>query len=353
MTRSARYLVPVAMLAFLGAGCLGGGDSSGADGGFFVSVDSGKSWSQSAALPSATGVGSISNADITAIEIDPSDTSAYYLGTLANGVLFSYDSGTTWQRPENETARSGKVLDVEVDPRDVCTYYVLKSSRVLKTTTCGREFDDQTYVESRSDESLTAMVVDWYSPNTVYLTSTAGDLLRSTDAGKTWASLYRTDDQVTSFAVSNADSRVLLLGTRRHGLLRSVDSGATWTEMEKSLKTDFKDSDRVYAFAQTADGGMVYMSSAYGILASKDNGATWEGLSLIPSTGEVEITAIGVDPNDGTNLYFAAAHTLYHSVDGGLNWTTSELPTTRAAAALAVDPETAERVVLGVQTVED
>lgn len=341
------------MLAFLGAGCLGGGGSSGVDGGFFVSTDSGRSWLQSVALPSAEGVGTIANADVTSIEIDPSDTSAYYLGTLANGVLFSYDSGTTWQRPENETVRSGKVLAVEVDPRDVCTYYVLKSSRVLKTTTCGREFDDQTYVESRGAEALTSMVLDWYDPNTLYLTSTAGDLLRSTDGGKTWASLYRTDDQVMAFAVSNADSRVLLLGTRRHGLLRSTDSGATWTEMEDALKDEYKDSDKVYAFAQTANGGTIYMSSAYGILVSKDSGATWEGLSLIPSTGEVDITAMGVDPNDGKNMFFAAAHTLYHSVDGGLNWTTSELPTTRAAAAIAVDPENAQRALLGAQTVEE
>ena len=309
MTNAARYLVPVAMLAFLGAGCLGGGGATGDDGGFFVSTDGGKTWEQSVALPSATGVGTIANVDSVALEIDPSDPSAYYLGTAANGVLYSYDSGTSWLRPENETARSGKVLAVEVDPRDVCTYYVLKSTRVMKTTTCGREFDDQAYVESRTDESLTSMVLDWYNPNTVYLTSTAGDLLRSTDAGTTWASLYRADDQVTSFMVSNADSRVLLLGTRRHGLLRSIDSGATWTEMEDALKDEYKDSDKVYAFAQTADGDTVYMSSAYGLLSSKDNGATWEGLSLIPSSGEVEITAIAVDPADGNNLYFGAVHT--------------------------------------------
>lgn len=348
-----RLLVPVALFVFLGAGCLGGGDTAGANGGFFVSVDSGKNWTASSALPTASGVSSISNADITAIEIDPSDTSAYYLGTVANGMLFSYDSGTTWQRPENESARSGKVVDVEVDPRDICTVYVLKSSRVLKSTTCGRTFDDQTYVESRSDESLTSMTVDWYNPNVVYITSTAGDVLRSTDAGKTWASLYRADDQVTAFTVSNADSRVLLVGTRRHGLLRSTDGGATWTEMEDPMKKEFKNSDKVYAFAQTADGGALYMTSAYGIVSSSDNGATWKGLSLIPSSGEVEVSAIGVDPTDGNNIFFSAAHTLYHSVDGGLNWTTSELPTTRAGAAITVDPENAARVMLGVQTIED
>lgn len=341
------------MLAFLGAGCLGGGGSTAAGGGFFVSTDAGKAWTSSSALPSATGVGSIENVDITTLEIDPSDASAYYIGTAANGVMFSYDAGTTWQRPESEAARSGKVLAVEVDPRDVCTYYVLKAGRVLKTTTCGRTFNDQTYVESRDNEALTGMVVDWYNPNVVYVTSTAGDVFRTTDGGATWATLYRTDDQITAFAVSNADSRVLLLGTRRHGLIRSTDSGVTWTEMEDALKDEFKDSDKVYDFAQTADGSVLYMSSDYGILASKDNGATWEGLKLIPASGEVDILAIAVDPNDGNNLFFGTKNTLYHSTDGGVNWTTSELPTARAASVIAVDPDNGKRVLLGVQTIED
>lgn len=341
------------MLALLGAGCLGGSSSSGTDGGFFVSVDAGKTWTQSAALPAAAGVGSIANADVLSMEIDPGDPTAYYLGTNANGVLFSYDSGTTWQRTENELARGGAALAIDVDPRDVCTYYVLKTDRVMKTTTCGRMFDEQTYVESRKDESLTALVVDWYNPNVVYVTSTAGDVLRTMDGGRTWSSLYRADDKVVAFAVSNADSRVLLVGTRRHGLIRSVDGGATWTEMEDELNDKYKDADQVFAFTQTVDGDALYMSSAYGILASKDSGATWKGLSLIPASGEVDITALGVDPNNGDSLYFGTTNTLYHSIDGGANWTTSELPSTRAASAISVDPANSSRVLLGVRTIED
>lgn len=341
------------MLGFLGAGCLGGGGSATADGGgVYVSEDSGKTWDASNALPTATAVSSIGNADVTSIAVDPEDDSAYYVGTVANGVLFSYDSGASWQRPEDDAARSGKVIAVRVDPRDVCTYFVAKTDRVLKTTTCGRTFDE-VYVESRADESVTAMVVDWYNADVVYVTTTAGDVLRSTNGGVSWAPLYRAEDQITAFAVSNADSRVLLLGTRRRGLMRSTDGGANWTSLEKTLLADYAKSDRVYAFAQTANGGTLYMTGGYGILASSDNGATWTGLSLIPSTGEVEVSAIAVAPKDGNNIFFTAAHTLYHSVDGGANWTTSELPSSRSGAALMVDPANASRVVLGLQTVKD
>lgn len=343
-----RILLVSSLFVLLGAGCFGGKSAAGNDGGLYMSADGASSWTQSAALPGATSVGSIASADVLSLEIDPSDDTAYYLGTVANGLLFSYDSGETWARPEEELLRGGSVRSVEVDPRSVCTYYVMKSDRIAKTTTCGRTFDTESYVESRKDELLTSMVLDWYNPNTLYVTTTAGDVLRSVDAGKGWSAAYRVKDEATSFMVSNSDSRILLLGTKRHGLIRSTDSGATWTEYEDTLNKLYKNSDKVSAFSQTADGKTLLMSSAYGILVSKDAGETWSALSLIPSSGEVAITAIAVDPQNGNSMYFGTSTTMYHSVDGGVSWTTDELPSSRTASVIAVDPESSARVFLGL-----
>lgn len=347
-----RLLAVSATLLLAGAGCfsLGGSKDVTGDGALWASADGGDSWTQLAALPAATGVGSIGAVDVTAVAIDPSDPTAWYLGTAANGLFVSLDSGESWQRPEEAEARSGAIHAIAVDPRDVCTYYVLKKTRLMKTTSCGREFDVGVYVETRSEE-LTDLAIDWYSPDTLYMTSTAGDVFRSTDAGATWSRLTTTNDEIVDFMVSNEDSRVLMVAGKRHGLVRSTDGGATWTSLEDTLKESFEKSDDVYGLAQSSDGGVVYMTSEYGLLKSADMGATWESVPLVTSEAEVDILAIAVDPSDANIVVYGTSNTLYRSTTGGQPWTTEELPTSRGANVLLVlDDGT---LLLGPVTLDD
>lgn len=353
MSSYPRFLAGLSVLALAGAGCFGGDTASVGTGGFWQSEDAGASWTQRVALPGEHSVGSISNVDIIAIEVDPQDDSVYYVGTASDGLLYSYDAGATWQRPEEPLVRSGRVRGVEVDPRSVCTYYVLKSDRVLKTTTCGRTFATETYVESRSDEALTDLVLDWYAPDTLYITTTAGDVIRTKDGGTTWSTIYRVKDEMSAIMVSNADSRILLAGSKRHGMYRSTDAGATWTELEDTLKETFRESDNFYDVAQTADGKTIYMSSEYGLLASKDNGATWSDVPLITARGEIDILALAVDPADGNVVQYGTSSTLYRSTSGGSAWTTEELPSSRAASALLVHPNNSGLTFLGVEQQEE
>src|SRR3989338_5315044 len=145
--RNYHFAAIAAVLVLTGAGCLSSGSSSSV-GGVWQSADGGDSWEATNALPSASGVGSIAAADVVSIEIDPSDSSAVYIGTTTNGMLWSIDGGESWMRPEEDLLKSGTVLGIEVDSRDVCTYFVMKTDRVLKTADCGRTFDADAYVET-------------------------------------------------------------------------------------------------------------------------------------------------------------------------------------------------------------
>jgi photosystem II stability/assembly factor-like uncharacterized protein len=333
-----RLLACATVLSLLGAGCLGGGGgATQADGGLWQSLNGGNSWSQLTALPGPTSIATIANVDIISLTVDPSDNTVYYAGTAADGLLYSYDAGASWARPEDATLRSGKVVNVAVDPRDVCTYYVLKTDRVMKTTTCGRSFTADTYTETRTDETLTSMILDWYAPDTLYLTSTAGDVIRTTDGGRNWTTVERVNDQLYSVIVSNSDSRILLAGSRRHGIFRSVDGGTSWTELGDTLKKDFRDSDYFYDFAQTADGKTMYMSTKYGLLTSVDIGATWTEVPLITAHGEVPILALTVDPVNGANVMYGTSNTFYSSTNGGTAWATKQLPSTREASMLTMN----------------
>jgi photosystem II stability/assembly factor-like uncharacterized protein len=350
--RSLRLSAAAGAAAFvlLGAGCLGESSPTSSAGGMWLANTFGASWVAKHALPSANAVGSIGNADILSFAVDPSDDSALYAGTKSSGLLTSLDGGASWNRPEDEKVSSGAILDIAVSGNDVCTYYVLKAERLMKTTSCGREFDTQTYVEGRTKEALTAFALDWYNPNILYLGTTAGEVLKSSDAGDTWTVVYAIKDSISAIEVSNADSRLVIMGGLRSGLHRSEDAGATWRSLEDTLE-DMKGSDRVYTLAQSADGSQVVASTKYGLLTSGDKGATWKGLSLLTASGDVIITALAVDPNNKNAMMYGTNTALYFTVDGGSTWSTEELPSSRAASVLHIMDNGS--VWLGVQTIED
>ncbi len=337
---------------FLGAGCLGGGSSAqkASTGGLWLSQNSGAEWSPMHALPGANGVGSIGTVDFLSFAVDPSDPSALYAGSLNSGLFTSLDGGATWSRPENSEAASGAILDIAVSKSDVCTYYVLKADRLMKTTSCGRNFDIQTYVEGRTNEALTTLALDWYDANVLYLGTTAGEVLKSTDGGETWSVIYSMKDSISAIEISNADSRFVVVGGQRTGIYRSDDGGANWISLEDTLD-DLRGADRVYALAQSGDGGRIVASTKYGLLLSGDKGLTWEGISLLTAAGDVMISALAVDPRDERKISYGTPTALYTTTDSGATWSTVELPTSRAASVLRFMADGS--LWLGVRALED
>ncbi|HRH32269.1 MAG TPA: LpqB family beta-propeller domain-containing protein [bacterium] len=353
MSKSLSSFAAVSLLMVVGAGCLLGGSKTptAATGGLWVSEAAGESWAAKSTLLSAAGNASINGLDILAIEQDPSDASVMYLGTKTSGLFYTLDGGESWQRPEDKAASSGTILAVEVDPKNVCTYFVLKADRLLKTTTCGREFDNEAYVETRAEEALTALAIDWYNPNTLLLGTTRGDVLRSLDGGATWTAVDRVDSDVTAISVSNADSRIVLVGTKSRGIYRTTDGGTTWTEMKKEFD-EFEKAKNVYSFSQTKDGSRFLMRSGYGLMYSDDSGASWSPIALVTDSAEVAVRTADISPTNKDEIYYATDTTFYASTSGGKAWSTANLPSTRAASVIHVDAGNTARLFLGVVALE-
>lgn len=352
MKRFSQLALAIGVFALMGQGCFqfGGGGDAAVSGGVWQTADGGRTWNQLDALPQVSGVGSIGGVNVTAIEIDPNDDTAYYIGTRDNGMFYSLDNGSTWQRPEDSVVRDGGILDVEVDPRDVCTIYALKSDRVLKSTDCARSFSS-VFVESREGEELTAFVLDWFNPDTLWMGTSNGEVLRTQDAGASWATVERFRSEINSVVLSNADSRVVLAGTERQGLyLRNPEDG-TFISYEDTLR-EFRESDEVFGFAQTANGSKIVMNTQYGLLASSDRGTTWEPIPLITPPGDVRIWSVAVHPTNGDVMYYATDTTFYVSTSGGASWETFDSPSTRAATAMEVHPANTNVVIAGFSSID-
>ncbi len=310
--------------------------STAADGGVFRTGNGGESWVQSVALPTPKGVGSLAAANVVALEADPQDPLAFYAGTRENGLVYTLDGGASWQRPRVEALRDGAVADVEVDPKSACTVYVVKGQRLFKTTDCARTFDQDTFVETRANVQITDIALDWYNPRVIWLGQSNGDVQKSEDGGKTWRRALDNRSGVNAILVGAGDSRVVLVGTKGGGIYRSADAGATWTQVRDELKK-MRGADTVLALAQDAKGASVVAATEYGLLRSVNAGATWEPLQLLTAAGQVKIHALAVGPDKADTVAYAVGGTFYRSVDGGKNWTTTKLPSTRDPMRLLPD----------------
>lgn len=347
-----RLLFPSIALILLGAGCFSSSDTASNDGSIFQSKDGGDTWEQLADLPQESGVGSIAGVNVATIEIDPSDPTAYYMGTFGNGIFFSLDTGSSWQRPEAVEARSGSVIDIEVHPQDVCTIYAAMPDQILKSTDCLRTMD-VVYVIDDESEEITSMTLDWYNPDTIWIGDTLGTVVKTENGGETWKTVARLDEEIIDVIVSNRDSRIVLIGTDRDGLYRTTDGGETWVSHEDELKDAFDDAEKVYGFTQVADGTSVIMSTEFGLLLSEDQGETWTDIPLITQAGEVDIRSVAYDPENASTIYYATDTTFYASTNNGDSWVTSSLPSSRTPYFMLVHPKDGNRVLIGFAALGD
>ncbi len=336
-------------LIMIGAGCISfnsGTASAGADGGIFKTADKGVNWVQKSAIATTTGEKlSISNANVISIVQDPEDSSALYVGTADNGLFYSYDAGESWLQPVQLS--HGRIPSVSIDAKNKCIIYVAAENKVLKTVDCSRTWNS-VYFETRTEKLTTAVVVDHYDPNIVWMGNSSGDLSKSTDAGLSWKPIRTFDGhQIVKIMLNVADSRKVYVATKDYGVWRSVDAGATWKDLSENYK-DFSGSrefsDMTFG---VSDPGMMIIASKYGLIRSTDGGDKWSSIELLTPPGSAVIYSVALDPKDTNGLYYGTATTFYSSPNGAVNWVTKKSPTSRAATAMLVDSSNQSVIYLG------
>jgi len=342
---------PLVLVLLLLSGCSlsfnTGGVNSATDGGVFRSVNKGETWTQKTTVALWQGKAlDIRNVDANVLEMDPSDSGALYLGSSNNGLFYTYDQGESWQA----AGRLGKigVSGVAVDPSSKCVLYAATLNQVYKSTDCGR-FWSQTYFDNDPAVHVKWIAINPKASAEIFIATSRGEVIKSTDGGKTWRTTGRLDGLVARIIIRPDNPDVIFAGTANKGLYRSLDNGESWEGIDDKLK-DFKDHslfrDLVFSVSEP---GTIFLANHYGLLRSTDNGNTWTSINLITPKNEATINSLAVSPKNSSEIYYVTNTTFYRSVDGGKNWSSKQLPSSRAGVKLLINPNDPNIIYLGVR----
>jgi len=333
-------------------------------GGVFVTANKGDVWRQMSVMPTITGsADNIGHLDISDLVIDPGDAAAVYMPTFNDGLYYTYNVTKGWNHVD--TLPRATINDVAVDANDKCNIYAAIGNKLYKSIDCSRNWKE-VYFDSNPNVSVTAIAVDHYAGNNVYIGTSRGEVIKSLDGGGTWRTIQRLNDGVRRIAIHPTDSRMVFVASVKNGLYRFNSSeavnldqlaeyqnkfdGTNWMDLNSELK-EFNMGFNFKALEFGNDNAM-FLASDKVLLKSLDNGSSWAKIKLITPEKETMINALAVNPKNSNELYYVTDTTFYRSADAGNTWTTKQLPTSRAGNALLVDPVNTAVMYLGINKIK-
>ncbi len=313
--------------------------------GVYKSSNKGDSWAQRTIVPTVSGNQNIGSVNAEKLVMDPSDNKAIYWAS-SQGLFYTYDGAASWQVA---TALGPVAInDIAVDFNSKCVIYVSSGNKVYKSTDCNRSWS-QVYFDNNIALKIKAIIVDHYDGKNVYIGTSRGEIIKSSDSGTSWQTIKRFDRDVEKVIMSPKDSRVIFAVIEGGIIFRTQDSGNSWNNLKeksdelKNMKT-FKDLAAVGDEKNT-----LLLVTVSELLKSTDDGESWEKIKLITPSREGTINSATVSPKNTAEIYYITNTTFFRSFDGGENWTTKKLPTSGAGWKLLIDPIDPKIIYMGAR----
>lgn len=307
--------------------------------GVYKTADRGDTWTPvNNILSTGAARPTLSATSVASLIMDPTDRQTLYLGSVGQGLYYTYDGAASWL--PSGPIRVGTINAVAL-PTDVasrCTVYLATANRIMRTTDCGRSWE-QVYLDTRVNEQVLSLVVSVQDAKVVYAGLTTGDIFKSVDGGKSWLAIARLPAAIQKIIPHTLNPNTLYAVVKGKGVWRTQDAGKTWLNTGDTLKNFSGSNNIIDVIIDPARPETLIAATTYGLLRSTDAGQTWLPIPLLTAPGKAAITSVAINPNKPAEIYYATGTTFYRSSDAGQTWTTKELPVAVSGSRLIVDPK--------------
>ena len=272
---------------------------------FYRSADAGVTWTGhrggTVTSPTSWGPNGIRAGVPIEITIDKTNPDILYAANYGGGIFKSTDGAKTWQ--VLGTGYSGATIHkISPDSQNTAAFSTIGRSGPFKSTNNGTTYDGLFYGEASGNAEWYSTVIHPTNSNTHFISDEhEGNILKSTNAGNDWTVKF---NHPTASA-SNVNSR--------HGAKEIVISKSNPTTMYAGY---------AYQFFYSNPENTTFPNS-FGVYKSTDSGETWSqtGTTGIAATN-LNITALAVNSTNESSVYIGLrGDGLFHSIDGGTNWT--------------------------------
>ena len=253
------------------------------------------------------------------------------------------------------TLATGRVVDVQIDPKNPNVWYVVSAFGGLwKTVNRGTTFTP--IFDDGGSFTLSGIAIDPKDSNVLWLgtgesnsqrSAHFGDgVYKSTDAGATWKRAgLATSEHIGKILIDPRNSNVVYVASQgplwspggERGLYKTTDGGATWAAVLtispdtgiSDIVFDPKNPDILFASAyqrRRAVGQMIGGGPEGGIFKTTNAGKTWTKLTKGLPTGDMGRVGFAVDGRKTPATIFAIVDAkrdeagFYRSDDGGTTW---------------------------------
>lgn len=296
-----------------------------AGGAVYKTVDGGATWEK-------MNLGSNFDFAVVDIAIDPNDsdviwivTSSFGFGGFGGTLYRSGDGGETWSSIFSLTPFGGAFLTLAVKPNDSNTVFTGSGFGLIAHTFDGVQWNFAQPVPgsalvndiSFDPQDADTLYIDWLTP-VAWGGDGIGKVGRSTDGGTTWETfaLPAFPDALSFFPLSihPSDSEILFAGDVNLGVYKSTDHGQSWAQVNNGINAVI-----VYDVAiDPRDSTHILAGTISGVYEKKAL-TDWTRLTSLTTR------SLKFDPNDSQIIYAGVEGFLGKTIDGGLNWTYSNL----------------------------
>lgn len=190
--------------------------------------------------------------------------------TARNELYHTPDGGTTWETSGPENSGSG-IFDLYFVNQS--TGFITKNG-VMKSTDAGKTWalkfdaaaDEEYYALNYDQLQFLNETVGYCAGGKTYDGSSVGNMVKTVDGGATWINLKMTMSEITSFHFLDANNGFIFNFNQE--LWKTTDGGTTWTKVSSEVPDKYPDCYFINA-------SKIVLRTAKNIYHSVDGGLSW------------------------------------------------------------------------------